>query len=122
MLKGQYIPLADVPDFAWKTPQRKPLEAPNHFIEIDRYCIPLGLTIAQLTTLSRVWKNGKNMIEMMKIDPSVVTDVSKWLHYYDGAAPTDMGLLHFRVWQLYDLLVGYIKVCALNPIHSISNN
>jgi hypothetical protein len=50
------------------------------------------------------------MIDMMKKDPSIVTDVNKWLVYYEGIAPSNMGLLHFRVWQLYDLLVAYIKV------------
>jgi hypothetical protein len=54
------------------------------------------------------------MIEMMKADPSVTIDVSKWLLYYEGVAPSDMGLLHFRVWQLYDLLVEYIKVSLNN--------
>jgi hypothetical protein len=48
---GQYVPLADVPDLAWKTPHRKPREGtpslpspsfaytglgPNHHVEIDR--------------------------------------------------------------------------------------
>eukprot|EP00026_Physarum_polycephalum_P012638 Phypoly_transcript_12964.p1 GENE.Phypoly_transcript_12964~~Phypoly_transcript_12964.p1 ORF type:complete len:104 (-),score=0.72 Phypoly_transcript_12964:631-942(-) len=37
VVAGQFVPLADVPDFVWKTPQRKPLEAPNHFAELDRY-------------------------------------------------------------------------------------
>lgn len=32
---GEFIPLADVPDLAWKTPERKPLEGPNHHLALD---------------------------------------------------------------------------------------
>src|SRR5271163_843959 len=62
------------------------------------------------------------MIEMMKANPKVVTDINKWLHYYEGIAPSHMGLLHFRVWQLYDLLVGYIKVSGLKIIIGLPDN
>jgi len=91
--RGEYVPLADVPDLVWKTPDRKSKEGPNHFSDIDSVV------------------EGSTMIDMIKADPSVATDVDKWLEYYKKGQihPANQGLLQFRVWQLYNLLVGYIK-------------
>jgi len=91
--KNEYVPLADVPDLAWKTFPRKESEGPNHFSDMDSVV------------------DGKTMQQMIEEDPSVSTDVDKWLSYYkkSNTHPANQGLLQFRVWQLYDLLVGYIQ-------------
>jgi hypothetical protein len=106
--KGAFVPLADVPDLVWKMPSgdgsrgprgRNP-EGPNHFADMDQ-APPDG---------------SPDLLTLCKSDDSNVSpDV--WIDYANKfpaktenkTAAYDMGLLPFRVWQLY-----YAMVDALN--------
>lgn len=92
-----FYPLADVPDLVWK--QRggpgRAHEGPNHFADMDE---PDP-------------KTGDTLLRLYHADHSSV-DPQRWLAFYRalGHTPRDMGLLPFRVAQLYDAIVA-----ALGP-------
>jgi hypothetical protein len=102
--KGRFVPLADVPDLVWKMPSgvgsRGPRghnpEAPNHFADMDQ--VPPDRS-PDLLTLCKTSPNN--------VDPDV------WIMYANKFPPKPgdktgadgMGLLPFRVWQLYDAMV-----------------
>jgi hypothetical protein len=99
-LSKRFVPLADVPDLAWKVgvAQRGPRstnpERPNHFADMDEPG-PNG------ETLLDICGNRKRAL-----DPSV------WLDYYDSVGvhdPMRQGLLPFRVWQIYDGMVDALQ-------------
>lgn len=102
--KGDFVPLADVPDLVWKMPSgegsrgprgRNP-EAPNHFADMDQ--VPPDGSPDLLTLCKESEDN---------VEPNV------WIDYAnkfppkkgDKAGADGMGLLPFRVWQLYDAMV-----------------
>lgn len=107
--KKDFVPLADVPDLVWKMPSgtgsrgprgRNP-EQPNHFADMDQP--PRDGT----PTLLDLCKDEKN------IDPEV------WIEYArkfpaQAGKPADpaksMGLLPFRIWQIYDKMVEFVKI------------
>jgi hypothetical protein len=117
--KKDFVPLADVPDMVWKVGpfKRGGMTAPehaNHFADMDRklaHPLPAGATLLQIC-------NGK---------PQNVA-VAVWQQYYDAVQQEfpqkeSRGLLPFRVWQIFDAMVGFLKagqvaefVCAAGII------
>jgi len=105
-----YYPLADVPDLVWKQrggPGRSH-EGPNHFADMDQPA------------------PGSNdtLLGLYRHDPSTVTP-ERWLAFYRalGNTPHEMGLLPFRVAQLYQEAVKRLRakdvdaaLCALGTM------
>lgn len=93
----RFSPLADVPDKVWKRPgspaQRNNHENPNHFADMDKPNSQ-GRTLLELTADAR----GRT-------DPAKVT-VKVFQDYYDDIEDRSRGLLPFRVWQFYDMMVA----------------
>jgi hypothetical protein len=106
--KGAFVPLADVPDLVWKMPSgigsRGPRgnnpESPNHFADMDQ-TPPDG---------------SPDLLTLCKNDDANV-DPDVWIEYANKfpaktskqPAAYDMGLLPFRVWQLYNAMVDGLK-------------
>ena len=105
--KGPFVPLADVPDLVWKMSSvpgaRKnggnDPEGPNHFADMDEKPTDGSPTLLDLC------KNPAN------IDPDVWIDYATKLPHHPGkkSGPKAMGLLPFRVWQIYDLMVDAVR-------------
>ncbi len=106
--KQDFVPLADVPDLAWKSgrfqrgPRGNNPEGPNHFADMDE--TPPG--------------GGPTLLQLCKQDPAknITPDVwiehaRKFPHKPGGSkdAAKDMGLLPFRVWQIFDEMVGFVR-------------
>jgi hypothetical protein len=97
-----FVPLADVPDLVWKSGPagiRRGKEGPNHFADVD--AVSPGPRFP-----------GKSLLDLTKkasnIDPAV------WESFYDelndnSDNKTEKGLLPFRVWQIYQEMVGFVK-------------
>jgi hypothetical protein len=97
-----FVPLADVPDLVWKSGPagiRRGKEGPNHFADVD--AVSPGPHFC-----------GKSLLDLTKkvgnIDPAV------WDSFYDelnenSQTQTDKGSLPFRVWQIYEEMVGFVK-------------
>ncbi|HLY90818.1 MAG TPA: hypothetical protein VKQ27_17685 [Acetobacteraceae bacterium] len=97
-----FVPLADVPDFFWKHGKQgssRGSEGPNHFADMDQ-----------------PGPGGQTLLDLCK-DPAGI-DPDRWNAFYDQV--TDMltgdpvsaehrGLLPFRVWEIFDAMVGYAK-------------
>ncbi len=97
-----FVPMADVPDFFWKTRVAKQgfdrfLEGGNHFADMDQE-----------------GADGKTLLEMTEDDSFI--DPDKWQEYYDGItdilsgkkiAENRRGLLPFRVWQIFDAMCDF---------------
>jgi hypothetical protein len=104
--KKEFVPLADVPDMVWKVGPHKRggMNAPehaNHFADMDRRLdpkLPEGATLLEIC-------DGK--------PENVAVDV--WRRYYDAVQKQfpgeheSRGLLPFRVWQIYEAMVSYVK-------------
>lgn len=104
--KHDFVPLADVPDLVWKIgPYRrggmKSPEHANHFADMDR-------------VLAQPVYGGKTLLEICHGKPQNVA-VPVWQAYYDAVhaehpkIEESRGLLPFRVWQIYDAMVEYVK-------------
>ncbi|MCA1815211.1 MAG: hypothetical protein LC746_02165 [Acidobacteria bacterium] len=106
--KQDFVPLADVPDLVWKSGryQRGPRgdnpEAPNHFADMDER--PPG--------------GGATLLELCKQDPSSHIVPDFWIQHARQFPPKegkskdtakDMGLLPFRVWQIFDEMVRFVR-------------
>jgi hypothetical protein len=92
-----FVPLADVPDYVWVTQKgARPFEGMQHFADVDHVAID----------------GGKTLIDRCIADPSRVS-ASAWKTYFDGFAAAnvgpDGGCLPFRVWQLWEAMVEYLK-------------
>lgn len=90
-----FTALADVPDIVWKErgPRKRGRESPNHFADMDQPSSTFGnKTLLQVC-------NAPN-----KVDPEL------WKRFYDsiGVGKTSRGLLPFRVWQLFDVMVDAV--------------
>src|SRR5262249_26354771 len=106
MSKLDFVPLADVPDLVWKMPSgegsrgprgRNP-EQPNHFADIDQSPPDGGPTLLTLC------QDPANIV------PSVWIDYArKFPPKKDNDPAREMGLLPFRVWQLYEAMVEFVK-------------
>jgi hypothetical protein len=118
--KADAARLADVPDDVWKKsikaeggrdPQpRTGPEHPNHYADID---IPYG-------------PHGETLRKLCLDQPETYLTAAAWQRYYDDLAeaarkrgdkketqhdedPFGQGLLPFRIWQIFDAMVGFIK-------------
>ena len=97
-----FVPLADVPDFFWKPSIGKQgharhWEGPNHFADMDQ-----------------PGPDGKTLLDLCRKDSFIAPD--KWVTFYDSVkdllknqpiSATHRGLLPFRVWQIFDAMVGF---------------
>lgn len=99
-----FVPMADVPDFFWKTRVAKQgfdrtFEGGNHFADMDQK-----------------GKGGKTLLELTEDDSFI--DPDEWETYYDGitdilsgksVAEARRGLLPFRVWQIFDAMCDFVR-------------
>jgi hypothetical protein len=103
--KLDFVPLADVPDLVWKSgrfqrgPRGNNPEAPNHFADMDER--PPG--------------GGATLLELCKEKPRERIVPDFWIEHvrkFPGKGGQDpaksAGLLPFRVWQIYDEMVGFV--------------
>jgi hypothetical protein len=86
----QFVPLADVADEIWRT--SRPSDSNNHFADMDQ------------TAPSGPFK-GKTLLDLCK-DPKNI-DPQVWSDFYAAVPGTNPGSLPFRVWQIYEAMVGY---------------
>ena len=104
--KQTFVPLADVPDMVWKVGPHKrggmtSPEHANHFADMDRELDPK-------------LPQGATLLEICDGKPGNV-DVDLWRQYYTAVQrqfPKEhesRGLLPFRVWQIYDAMVSFLR-------------
>lgn len=105
MGSDDFVPLADVPDMFWKPRVAKQgfarqMEGPNHFADMDQ----------------KRPEDGEDLLHLTK-DESFI-DPDKWNEFYDSVvdllsndpiAPQHRGLLPFRVWQIFNDMVRFVK-------------
>lgn len=96
-----FVPLADVADLVWKSGPagiKRGKEGPTHFADMDAVSEGPQFTGKSLLDLSKKVGN---------IDPAV------WDSFYDElnaqGAKVDKGSLPFRVWQIYQEMVGFAQ-------------
>ena len=90
--RTQFVALSDVPDLVWKgTEAKRGRESPNHFADMDE---PL--------------EHGKTLLQLCEDDANVT--VEAWNDFYEqlGVQKNHRGLLPFRIWQLFDVMVEYL--------------
>ncbi len=95
--RSGFVPLVDVPDYVMVTPgSGRPNEAIQHFADIDIQDINGGPSL-----LDRCFKDPKNI------------SAKVWKDYFDGfaarGAGPEEGCLPFRVWQIWEAMVEYLK-------------
>jgi hypothetical protein len=104
--KQDFVPLADVPDMVWKVGPHKrggmsSPEHANHFADMDRVLDP-------------PLREGPTLLKICDGKPDNVA-VNLWRRYYDAVQrqfPDEQesrGLLPFRVWQIYDAMVSFVR-------------
>lgn len=118
LAQGDFVELADVPDLVWKRTKDTPggrdyarnagSEHPNHYADVDK-------PDAQ----------GRILRRLCLEDPAQLTPEA-WIAFYASVGETNtshLGLLPFRVWQLFDEMVKYLKageidrfVCAAGVV------
>jgi hypothetical protein len=98
-----FIPMADVPDFFWKHGHQhhsRGSEGPNHFADMDQ-------------------KRDEDGVDLLKLceDPDNI-DPKVWNDFYSTVddllhggpiAIEHRGLLPFRVWQIFDQMVEFVR-------------
>jgi len=99
-----FVPLADVPDMFWK-PRiaqqgfSRGMEGPNHFADMDQQ-----------------GPDGKTLLDLTRSDGFI--DPDKWDEFYSSVKdiltgdPIEVkhrGLLPFRVWQIFNDMVRFVK-------------
>lgn len=92
-----FVPLADVPDYVWVVMKGlRPNEGIQHFADIDIQDID----------------GGPSLLERCVKDPRAIS-AQRWKEYFDGFANSGVGpeegCLPFRVWQIWDAMVGYLN-------------
>jgi hypothetical protein len=93
-MRGQsrFVPLADVADLVWRDTRKK--DSGNHFADMDE---PGRGEFADQTLLD------------VCADPANV-DVTVWNRFYDALGiGAERGALPFRVWQIYQEMVGFVR-------------
>jgi hypothetical protein len=94
--KNNFVPLSDVPDYIWVSGTRKNTEPMQHFADIDIYDID----------------GGETLLDKCIADPSNIS-AEVWLGFFNGfkdaGVGPDPGCLPFRVWQIYEAMVSYLK-------------
>jgi len=84
--------LADVPDLVWRAIRKK--DEGNHFADMDQE--------------GKGQYAGKTLLDLCKDPKNVSVDV--WNKFYDSLdVGYKRGALPFRVWQMYDAMVDYVK-------------
>ena len=95
MGRGEFVPLADVPDYVWLFP--RPGEGMQHFADIDILDI----------------NGGPTMLQRCHEDAAQIS-AQAWQEYFDGFAAEGVGpepgSLPFRVWQIWEAMVQYLEV------------
>ncbi|NUO52291.1 MAG: hypothetical protein HOV80_25840 [Polyangiaceae bacterium] len=99
-----FTPLAMVPDLEWRE-LRGDFERPTHFADLDQRG-PLH--------------QNKTLLELSEDDDFF--DPREWLGFYDSLNfdLKDGGSLPFRVWQLYDVMVGALKESPPNLVKFVT--
>jgi hypothetical protein len=91
-----FVPLADVPDYVWIGSGAHQNEGIQHFADID----------------IRDIDGNPPLLAQCISDPKKIS-AKVWLAYFDGFAEAGVGpeegALPFRVWQIYEAMVGYVK-------------
>ena len=93
--RKDFVPLADVADLVWRSTRGK--DKANHFADMDQ------------KGKSGKFK-GKTLLDLCKTATNL--DAKVWGQFYDDIGTTgdkDRGALPFRVWQMFDAMVGYLK-------------
>ncbi|MGB8212014.1 MAG: hypothetical protein WCE68_00515 [Anaerolineales bacterium] len=90
---AQFVPLADVPDLVWRNTRK--LDSANHFADMDQ---PGQADFA-----------GKTLLDLCR-DPKNLS-IEVWNDFYASlqVAPLHRGGLPFRVWQIYDHMVQFVR-------------
>ena len=92
-----FVPLADVPDYAWIAAAGRKSEPIQHFADID----------------IRDIDGDPPMLDRCVADPAELA-ASKWKAYFDGfknkQVGPEEGTLPFRVWQIWEDMVGYVRM------------
>jgi hypothetical protein len=104
MDKNQFVPLADVPDLAWgrsgpRPSNRGSADNNNHFADMDEN----GKGDFKDQTLLELTEEPKNV------------DVEVWNRFYDSLNEDKRGALPFRVWQIYNEMVNFLKQNDVRP-------
>jgi len=103
MGRGDFVPLADVPDYVWVN--SRPDEPIQHFADIDIHDI----------------KGNKPLLDQCLEDPKKLS-AKVWKEYFDGFAAEnvgpDDGTLPLRVWQLWEAMKASVK--AKDLIHFVA--
>ena len=94
MGRGEYVPLADVPDYVWLLGRDN--EGIQHFADVDIQDI-----------------DGRpSLLERCVEDPANVS-APVWKAYFDGFAAAGVGpeegALPFRVWQIWESMVDFLR-------------
>ena len=103
---GDFYELADVPDLVWKKvkgkipggrdyAQNAGPEHPNHYADIDQPDAAGGPNLRDLT--------------LSDIDKLAPAAWSAWYAANGSTDPRHQGLLPFRVWQLFDVMVAALR-------------
>ncbi|MFO0899965.1 MAG: hypothetical protein U0836_21240 [Pirellulales bacterium] len=104
MGSAEFVPLADVPDMFWKPRVAhqgfaRAMEGPNHFADMDQE-----------------GADGKTLLDLTQ-DPGFI-DPDRWNAFYaslhdllsgEPIAAKHRGLLPFRVWQIFNDMVRFVK-------------
>ena len=92
--QGAFVPLSDVPDYVWLFPREH--EGIQHFADVD----------------IRDIDGGPTLLQRCLDDPANVS-ATVWKEYFDGFAAAGVGpeegALPFRVWQIWEAMVDYLK-------------
>ncbi len=91
--KDVFVPLADVPDDVWRNLPARNADANNHFADMDQ---PGDGEFA-----------GKTLLDLCEDDANV--DVAVWNRFYKSIHSSQHGAVPFRVWQIYDAMVGFVR-------------
>ncbi|MBA7485481.1 hypothetical protein ES707_21028 [subsurface metagenome] len=99
----EVLPMADVPDFFWKHGSQghsRFWEGPNHFADMDQKRDSDGMDLLKLCE------------DPANIDPKVWNDFYESVEDLLDGGPIQMkhrGLLPFRVWQIFDQMVAFVR-------------
>ena len=100
---GAFVPLSDVPDYVWINSRKA--EPIQHFADVD----------------IRDINGGPTLLDRCNQNPNDVS-AQIWKTYFDGFAAAKVGpeegALPFRVWQIWDAMVAYLK--ARDVVHFVA--
>ncbi len=87
-----FVPLANVADLVWRA--SRPKDSGNHFADMDEE--------------GRGEFAGTTLLELCENDANVT--VARWNRFYDSLdIGTKRGALPFRIWQIYQDMVGFAR-------------